>query len=118
MRHAWVSRVGIITLVGGFCLVGYGLGGTPAAAVQPGERMQISPPIWRVVRASKSRLHGIEGIGPGIKGDEAIAIRHHKTCVHHAKRAENSRLNEGIEALAADHFDETRQDVDGHRVLP
>jgi uncharacterized protein DUF1566 len=35
MRHAWVSRVGIITLVGGFCLVGYGLGGTPAAAVPP-----------------------------------------------------------------------------------
>ena len=35
MRHAWVSRVGIITLVGGFCLVGYGLGGPPAAAVPP-----------------------------------------------------------------------------------
>ena len=25
MRHAWVSRVGIVTLVGGLCLVGYGL---------------------------------------------------------------------------------------------
>jgi uncharacterized protein DUF1566 len=32
MRHAWVSRVGIVTLVGGLCLVGPGLGITPAAA--------------------------------------------------------------------------------------
>jgi hypothetical protein len=35
MRNAWVSKIVIVGLVGGFCLVGYGLGGTPAAAVPP-----------------------------------------------------------------------------------
>jgi hypothetical protein len=35
MRHAWVSRVGIITLVGGLCLAGSGLGVTHAAATVP-----------------------------------------------------------------------------------
>ena len=32
MRHAWVSRVGMVMLVGRLCLVGSGLGITPAAA--------------------------------------------------------------------------------------
>jgi hypothetical protein len=35
MRHAWVSRVGMVMLVGGLCLVGSGLGTTPAAAAPP-----------------------------------------------------------------------------------
>src|SRR5262249_13144905 len=90
----------------------------PPTAALPRAGTQISPRIWRVVRAIKSRLHGVDGVGPGIKGDEALAIRHPKSHVHHATGPENSRLNERIEALAADHFDETRQDVGGDRVLP
>src|SRR5437868_12485098 len=83
----------------------------PATAVLPREGTQISSRIWRVVRASKSRLHRVDGVGAGIEGDEAIATRRHKSSVHHAKRAQNSRLNERIEALAAYHLDKTRQDV-------
>lgn len=30
MHTTWVSRIGIVALVGGLCLVGYQLGGTPA----------------------------------------------------------------------------------------
>lgn len=32
MHTTWVSRIGIVALVGGLCLVGYKLGGTPATA--------------------------------------------------------------------------------------
>jgi len=35
MRHAWVRRIGLVTLVGGLCLVGSGLGTTPATAAPP-----------------------------------------------------------------------------------
>jgi hypothetical protein len=35
MRHTWVSRVGMVALVGGFCLLGSGLGGTLAVAAPP-----------------------------------------------------------------------------------
>ena len=35
MRHAWVSRVGIVTLVGGLCLTGSGLGVTHVTAAPP-----------------------------------------------------------------------------------
>jgi hypothetical protein len=40
----------------------------------PREGTQISPRIWRVVCASKSRLHGVDQVGTGIIGDEAITI--------------------------------------------
>ena len=32
MHTTWVSRIGIVALVGGLCLLGYKLGGTPATA--------------------------------------------------------------------------------------
>jgi hypothetical protein len=35
MRHAWVSRVGMVTLVGGLCLVGSDLGITHVTAAPP-----------------------------------------------------------------------------------
>jgi Protein of unknown function (DUF1566) len=35
MQNTWIRKIGIVALVGGFWLVGYGLGGTPAAAVGP-----------------------------------------------------------------------------------
>jgi len=35
MRHIWVSRVGMVMLVGGLCLVGSGLRITPATAAPP-----------------------------------------------------------------------------------
>jgi hypothetical protein len=35
MRNAWISRVGMVMLVGGLCLVGSGLEITPSAAAPP-----------------------------------------------------------------------------------
>src|SRR5262249_3630169 len=46
----------------------------PPTAVPPREGTQISPRIWCVICASKSRLHRVDQVGTGIIGDEAIAI--------------------------------------------
>ena len=64
MRHAWVSRIAIITLVGGLCLVGYGLAHA-GKHDKPRFRVLSKDPAWVVDRTTGLQWEKAPLLSPG-----------------------------------------------------